>query len=131
MMRQMTLRFIPILAAALGAPAAAAQTTSDICSGDFTMPDTPHDGSTTIVRTGSGHTADVTRDGDGTVRVEQHGRDHATLAVQSGDGSRLAISQSGEAAEADVSQNGGCNDASLTQSGNCLLYTSPSPRDRG
>ena len=50
-------------------------------------------GSTTIVRSGTGHSATVTRDGSGTVRVEQKGRDHATLAVQSGDGSRLDIAQ--------------------------------------
>jgi hypothetical protein len=72
----------------------------------------------TIVRSGSGHSATLKRtDANGTIHFEQHGRDHAALAVQSGDGAKLVIDQSGVSAEADVAQGGACNVTELTQAG--------------
>ena len=89
---------LSFLAAALLAPAAA-QAASPGCSGGTSMVDSAREGRTTIVRSGTGHTAMITRtDPDGTVHLEQHGQDHATLAVQSGDGSKLAIDQRGASA---------------------------------
>ena len=82
------------------------------------MPDQDNAGRTSIVRSGTGHTATIRRtDENGTIHLEQHGRDHATLAVQSGDGSRLVIDQRGATAEADVAQDGACNDTQLSQAG--------------
>ena len=73
---------------------------------------------TTFIRTGIGHTAVVSRtDPDGTVHIEQHGKDHASVAVQSGSGGDLRIDQSGASAHADVSQDGECNATHLSQSG--------------
>ncbi len=59
----------------------------------------------------------VRNDPDGTIRLEQRGKDHATLAVQSGTGEVLDIRQSGSSAEADVVQDGACNTTELAQSG--------------
>jgi len=113
-MRWFSLSVLSILTAAAAAPVGAKPSSSQ-CNGDQAM--TEH-GKTTIIRTGEGHTARIVRQGDGTVRVEQHGKDHAALAVQSDDGSELDIEQSGERSSADVSQSGGCNTSSLRQSGN-------------
>lgn len=106
---------LAILATAL-APPAAAQSSSKPCEGNPEMTDRSSKGST-IIRSGTGHRALVRREGDGTVRVEQHGKDHAALAIQSGDGSSLYIDQSGHMADADVRQRGKCNSTELAQSG--------------
>jgi hypothetical protein len=105
---------LSLLAAALLAPAAA-QAASPACTGDNAMLAA---GQTTIVRSGSGHTATVTRtDPDGTIHLEQHGEGHAALAVQSGRGGRLVIDQRGTSTDAEVTQDGACNAAELAQSG--------------
>jgi len=107
--------YLPFLAAALAAPAAS-QAASPSCDGESTMAPQP---GITVVRSGSGHSAAITRaDEDGVIHLEQHGRDHAALAVQSGDGSKLVIEQSGASAEAEVTQGGACNATELAQSGN-------------
>ena len=105
---------LSLLAAAILAPAAA-QAASPTCDGDDAM---PAQGQTTIVRSGSGHTATITRtDPDGTIHLEQHGEGHAALAVQQGSGGQLAIGQRGSSAEAEVVQGGACNAAELAQAG--------------
>ena len=113
-MRRFILPVVTILTAAVAAPGGA-QSAAPQCDGDPAM---SKDGKTTIVRTGEGHSAQVTRNGDGTVRVEQHGKNHAALAIQSDDGSVLDIEQLGANASANVTQTGGCNSSRLTQSGN-------------
>ena len=106
---------VSFLAVALCAPAAA-QAASPACSGDGTMTDSA--GRTTFVRSGGGLTATVLgTDPDGTLRIAQHGQDHAALAVQTGRGGRLAIDQRGTSADADVVQGGACNAAELVQAG--------------
>ena len=90
--------YLPFLAAALGVPAAA-QAGSAACTGDGIMADNGAERGTTIIRSGSGHTATVTRtDPDGTIHLEQHGEDHAAVTVQSGSGGRLVIDQRGASA---------------------------------
>lgn len=108
--------YLAFLVAALAVPAVA-QAASSSCDGEGSMAPQP---GVTVVRSGSGHSASLTRaDADGTIHLEQHGRDHAALAVQSGDGSKLVIEQSGGAsAEAEVTQGGACNATELAQSGN-------------
>jgi hypothetical protein len=100
--------------AVLAMPAAASG--ASVCKQDNAMADR---GKTTIIRSGTGNTATIVRrdDPDGTIRLEQHGRDHAALAVQSGSGEKLAISQSGASASAEVAQSGTCNDTELAQAG--------------
>jgi minor curlin subunit len=95
---------------------AAAQAKADACPGEVAMTDR---GKTTIIRSGAGNTATIVRkdDADGTVRLEQHGENHAALAVQSGTGEKLSISQSGSSGAASVNQNGACNDTELAQAG--------------
>ncbi len=106
--------YLPFLVAALAVPAVS-QAASSTCDGEGSMAPQP---GITVVRSGSGHSATLTRtDEDGTIHLEQHGRDHAALAVQSGDGSKLVIDQSGASAEAEVTQGGVCNAAELAQSG--------------
>ena len=61
--------YLPFLAAALGVPAAA-QAGSAACTGDGIMADNGAERGTTIIRSGSGHTATVTRtDPDGTIHT--------------------------------------------------------------
>jgi len=106
--------YLPFLVAALAVPAAS-QAASPTCDGEGSMAPQP---GVTVVRSGSGHSATLTRtDEDGTIHLEQHGRDHAALAVQSGDGSKLVIEQSGASAEVEVAQGGVCNAAELAQAG--------------
>lgn len=113
-MRQSLPGYLPLLAAALAAPAVS-QAASPSCDGESDMAARP---GVTVVRSGTGHSATLTRtDEDGTIHLEQHGRDHAALAVQSGDGSKLVIEQSGASAEAEVAQDGACNATELAQSG--------------
>ena len=82
------------------------------------MADNGAERGTTIIRSGSGHTATVTRtDPDGTIHLEQHGEDHAAVTVQSGSGGRLVIDQRGASAEAEVTQDGACNATELAQAG--------------
>lgn len=113
-MRKRLPAYLPFLVAALAVPAVS-QAASPTCDGESTMAPQP---GTTVVRSGSGHSATLTRtDEDGTIHLEQHGRDHAALAVQSGDGSKLVIEQSGASVEAEVTQGGACNATELAQSG--------------
>ena len=106
--------YLPFLAAALAVPAVS-QAASPTCDGEGSMAPQP---GITVVRSGSGHSAALKRtDTDGTIHLEQHGRDHVALAVQSGDGSKLVIEQSGASAEAEVTQGGACNATELAQSG--------------
>ena len=59
----------------LPAAAGAAET----CPGDHSMADQDR-GKTTVIRTGTGNTATIVRhDPDGTIHLEQHGKDNATL----------------------------------------------------
>lgn len=75
-------------------------------------------GKTTVIRTGSGHSATIVRSvPDGTIRLEQRGKDHAALAIQSGRDEDLSISQEGSSSSADVTQDGACNRAELEQVG--------------
>ena len=113
-MRNTLAGYLAFLVAAVAAPAVA-QAASPTCDGESSMAPQP---GITVVRSGSGHSATLTRtDADGTIHLEQHGRDHAALAVQSGDGSKLVIEQRGASAEAEVTQGGGCNATELAQSG--------------
>lgn len=113
-MRTALAGYLPFLVAALAAPAVS-QAASPSCDGESGMAPQP---GITVVRSGSGHSATLTRtDEDGTIHLEQHGRDHAALAVQSGDGSQLVIDQRGASAEAEVTQGGACNATELAQSG--------------
>jgi len=108
------LGFLPFLAAAVAAPAAS-QTASESCGGATAMPTEP---GVTVIRTGSGHQATIVRSPEaGTLHFEQHGQDHAALAVQSGSDERLVIDQRGVSAEAEVTQAGTCNATELSQSG--------------
>lgn len=95
---------------------------AEACAGEKAMAD---HGKTTIIRSGTGNTATIVRhnDADGTIRLEQHGKNHAALAVQSGSGEKLAISQSGSSAQASVSQDGACNDTELAQAGSGNIAT--------
>ncbi|GGD89080.1 hypothetical protein GCM10011515_05950 [Tsuneonella deserti] len=108
-------RYQALLAAILAMPAASVAA-SPSCPGDKTMQS--QEPGVTIVTDGSGNRrTTVQNDPEGTIRLEQHGKDHAALAVQSGSGSKLDISQSGASARADVVQGGACNAARLSQSG--------------
>ena len=74
------------------------------------------EGRTTTVRSGTGHTSQIEQhDPQGTIHLEQHGKDHVAMAVQSGNGDRLIIDQTGAHASADVAQSGACNDTTLSQ----------------
>lgn len=119
MIRLPTGSYLVLIAAGAGL-SAAARAMPIQCHGGSTMSADPQypNGRTTIVRSGTGHKSSVSQhDPMGTLHVEQHGEDHATIAVQSGNGDKLVINQSGAGARADVAQNGACNDAALTQSG--------------
>ena len=106
---------LALLASGLCLPAAA-QAGPGVCPGDSSM---AHDTrGTTVIRSGSGHSHTIVQDDpDGTLRLEQHGRDHAAIAVQQGQGGKLAIDQSGASASAEVNQGGACNAAELAQAG--------------
>jgi hypothetical protein len=104
--------FLAVSLTLLGAAAGA----SASCPGDNIM--RSGEPKATIVTSGTGHSRVIVQnDADGTIRLDQHGKDHAALAVQSGSGGSLAISQSGSSAEASVIQDGECNATRLTQSG--------------
>ncbi len=106
---------LALLAAGLCFPASA-QAGVATCSGENSMAGDAR--GTTVIRSGSGHShLIVQNDADGTIHLEQHGKDHAAVAVQSGSGEGLSIEQSGSSATAEVVQDGACNDARLTQSG--------------
>ena len=107
--------YLGLLALSLTVPDAAAGASAS-CPGDNIMrSDEPK---ATIVTSGTGHSRVIVQnDADGTIRLDQRGKDHAVLAVQSGSGGSLAISQSGSSAEASVIQDGACNATRLTQSG--------------
>lgn len=116
----MTHRFsarLALFAAGVCLPAAAAQAGSGSCPGENFMAEETR--GTTVIRSGSGHSHTVVQDDpDGTLRLEQHGKDHAALAVQQGQSGKLAIEQSGSSASAEVTQGGACNATELAQSGN-------------
>ena len=109
---------LPVLLSTATTAAPAETSSGATCQGATTMPNHRDRDGVTIVRTGTGHSADLVRtDGDGTVHLEQHGRDHAAMSVQSGNGDRLTIDQRGASASADVTQTGACNDTALVQNG--------------
>ena len=113
-------RFSALLAAALAVPAGAGERTAS-CPGENGMSE---DSGTTIVTSGSGHSRVIVQDDpEGAIRVEQHGQDHAALAIQSGHDGQLSIAQSGKSAKAEVSQNGACNATELAQAGSANRAT--------
>jgi hypothetical protein len=115
MTRRPHLRQLGFVAAGL-CLSAAAEAAPSACSGKKSMQDDK--AGTIVIRSGSGHSSHIVQaDPQGVMHIEQHGRDHATLAVQSGTGDHLVIRQSGSSAEADITQDGSCNASEISQSG--------------